>query len=127
MGIDFGMKRVGIALSDEDGKFALPYATLTNNKDLISAVKKIMVERNVFLIVLGESKNFSGSDNAIMKKIKKFKNDLGKVTKVDVVFEPEFLTSKEASRIQGNVKNLDASAAAIILKSYLSKKNKSYD
>ena len=123
LGIDYGKKRVGVALTDENRQFALPKVVLPNDHRLISNIKKICEENDVSLIVIGESKNYKGEENAIMKDIRDFSEDLKGVTKLPIVFEPEFLTSSEAERIQGKNEMHDASAAALILKSYLEKKN----
>ncbi|MDO8591088.1 MAG: Holliday junction resolvase RuvX [bacterium] len=138
LGIDYGTKRVGIALSDEAGEFAMPLIVLQNNNSLFPALKKIILEKKIGAIVLGESKNFKGEDNAIMSDITDFKNKFESETSLPVFLEPEFMTSAEANqeperagenRRSGlrlrrpKVKNImhDASAAALILKSYLEK------
>lgn len=122
LGIDFGSKRVGTAVSDEAGEFAMPLTVFQNNNDLLSALKKIIAEKHIGAIVLGESKNFKGEDNVIMKAIMKFKAALEKGTGLPAFLEPEFLTSVQAARWQGKVEKLDASAAAIILQSYLDRR-----
>jgi len=132
LGIDYGSKRVGVALSDLSGQFALPHLVLQNDKKLLPNIKKICEENFVEEIVLGESRDFKGQENPIMKKINLFKDQLEKEISKPVHFELEFLTSAEASRTnprrdmrpsrktKENV-ILDASAAALILKSYLEK------
>lgn len=72
------------------------------------------------IIVLGESKNFKGFENPIMVYVHKLKSILEKKGFL-VPLVPEFMTSVEASRIQGETNLLDASAATIILQSYLDK------
>ena len=139
LGIDYGSKRVGIALSDEGLQFALPKIVFPNNYKLVSKIKEFCKENDVSLIVIGESKNYKGEENAIMKAARAFAEDLKGVTGTAIAFEPEFLTSAEADRINQprrspsrekgagsrpeHHKNemLDASAAALILKSYLEK------
>jgi putative Holliday junction resolvase len=115
MGIDYGTVRVGVALSDEEGILAFPFAILENSKDLVSEIEDICKENNVKEIVVGESRDFNQKENAIMEDIKIFVEKL----KLPVHMHPEFLTSIEAERIQGKVNKLDASAAAIILQNYL--------
>jgi putative holliday junction resolvase len=123
LGIDYGSKRVGIAVSDEEGKFALPNVVLPNNAKLLDELNTIICDNNVTTVILGESKNFKGEDNTIMNDIRHFKekieNNLGKT----VIFEPEFLTSHAAQRFQGKNDMHDASAAALILQSYLDRFN----
>ena len=121
LGIDYGDKRVGLALTDESGRFALPYKVVANTPQLLETVAEICQDSKVVTIILGESKNWQGKANPIMKRIKAFKVKLAKATDLPIIFEPEFLTSAEAERIQGKGENLDASAAALILKSYLDK------
>ncbi len=118
-GIDFGKKRVGVALSDEGGTFALPHAVILNNKKLLPTLGQIFTEQEVSAVILGESHNYKGEANAIMKDVLVFKKRIEQELNLPVYFEPEFLTSAEAERIQGNTGMLDASAAALILKSYL--------
>jgi putative Holliday junction resolvase len=121
LGIDYGEKNVGIAVSDDSGSLAFAKTILNNNKQLLESVLKICDEEKVDVIVMGDSFDFSGQPNNIMKDVLKFKKDLEKNDLI-VYLEPEFLTSAEAERIQGKNDKIDASAAALILKSYLDKK-----
>lgn len=119
IGIDFGSKKIGLALSDESNTFALPHEVLPSGQNLVGEIAKIIKENGVTGIILGESKNFKGADNKIMKKIEQFKKDIEERAGLPVIFEPEFLTSRQARAIQGETVMHDASAAALILQSYL--------
>lgn len=119
LGIDFGSKRVGVAVSDENGKMAFPYSVILNDGKLLEEIQKIIREKNIEEVVIGESKNFKGEANKIMGEIEKFKKTLEEKTKLKIYFEPEFMTSKQAEHIQGKNQMHDASAATIILQSYL--------
>lgn len=121
LGIDFGSKRVGVSLSDESLSFALPHSVLDNDKKLIEKIKKIISESGIGKIVIGESLDFKGNPNKIMEKIEEFKNNLAEQTQIEIIFEPEFMTSSQAKLLQGENKMHDASAASIILQSYLDK------
>jgi len=142
MGIDFGEKRIGIALSDEQANFAFPYSVVINGKNAIKEIKKICEENQVEKIILGQSLNYSNQPNPIMKKIELFKNSLEKEIKIPVIYQNETLTTQEAERIpalgearpplsrtrirrgrQGKTAKIDASAAALILRSFIEKKN----
>lgn len=120
LGIDYGSKRVGLALSDEGNKFALPLSVISNDDQLVSKIEKIAIDNEVKEIVLGESRDFSGKANAILLDSLEFKEKL-EARGFIVNFEPEFLTSVQAERLQGKNELIDASAAAIILQSYLDK------
>lgn len=123
LGIDFGLKRVGVALSDESGTLAFPHVVLPSNKELIAEIARIAKDQKVGVIVVGESKNLDGKDNPIMKDIAVFIKAVHKETKKPVRLEPEFWSSFQAGRWQGKTDKLDASAAAIILQSFLDRKD----
>ena len=122
LGIDYGEKRVGLALSDEQGDFSYPLSVIQNSDSLVSEIKKICKENNVGTIVIGESKNFNQEENPIMESVKVLKSNLEIETTLPVKLHPEFMTSLEAERLQGHNDMHDASAAALILKSYLESK-----
>jgi putative holliday junction resolvase len=121
LGIDFGNKRVGIAVSDDGGKIAFPHSVIPNNEKLLEEIKEIIEKEKIEEIIMGESKNFKGEPNKIMASISEFKKELEGKTKLKVSLEPEFLTSVQAEQIQGKTDMHDASAAAIILQSFLDK------
>jgi putative Holliday junction resolvase len=121
IGIDYGKKRVGVAVSDEAGQFALPKKVLQNDGGLVEKIVAVAKENNATTIIVGESKDYKGKDNLIMEKISPFKVELEKLG-IKVIFEPEFMTSFAAQRFQGKNGLHDASAAALILQSFLDKK-----
>ncbi|PIT96950.1 Holliday junction resolvase RuvX [Candidatus Campbellbacteria bacterium CG10_big_fil_rev_8_21_14_0_10_35_52] len=123
LGIDFGTKKIGIAVSGGKGEFGLPKCVLKNNKDLTQNLAKIIQEENISEIVIGESINYKGDENPVMDNIKKFANEIKKKFNLPINFEPEFLTSSQAKNIQGDSNMIDASAAALILQSFLDKRN----
>jgi putative Holliday junction resolvase len=132
LGIDYGIKNIGIATSDDSGVMAFPKEILYNDKFVLDKISQIVKEENIGEIVIGESLNYKGEPNKIMEKINLFKETLEKELVLPVWLEPEFLTSLEAEKTQGKTLNrrsgkkeekLDASAAALILKSFLDKKN----
>lgn len=121
MGIDYGTKRVGIAFSDEGRQFAIPSEVIKNSKNLIKEIKEIADKNYVKEIVMGESKNYKGEANSILEESLNFKSEIEKLG-FKVYLEPEFMTSVNAERFQGKDDMLDASAAALILQSFLDKR-----
>lgn len=119
MGIDYGIKRVGVALSDEGGRLAFPHAVVPNTPELVSTLVSLCRKKNVSLVVVGESTDFAGKDNPLMEHITPFVTELQRETGLSVVLHPEFLTSHQAVQIQGKNDMLDASAASIVLQSYI--------
>ncbi len=122
IGIDYGSKNVGIAVGDSEHGLAFPKAVLANSSRLLAEIKEIVTQEGAGKIILGESQDFKGVDNPIMKKILSFKKDLEDDLKIPVILHPEFMTSAEAERLQGKNDMIDASAAALILKSFFDNK-----
>ena len=118
MAIDYGKKRVGIASTDETGDFALPRAVWPNDETLVEKILKLQVGEQIEKIIIGESRNLDGSPNPIQKDIDNLKNELAKHG-VEIVSHPEVFTTLEARRLQGQTEMTDASAAALILKSFI--------
>jgi len=121
MGVDYGGKRVGIALSDETGRFAYPYEVMKNGKTLAQRVSKVCEKERVGRVILGRSLDYKMKPNVVMSRIENFKNELEFVSGLEVIYEDEFLTTAEAERVLGRDGKTDAVAAAIILKSYIDK------
>jgi RNase H-fold protein (predicted Holliday junction resolvase) len=78
----------------------------------------LAISEHVTMFVLGESKDFSQRENPIMKQVHMLKAEL-EHKGFKVALEPEFLSSAQAERFQGKHNKIDASAATIILQSYL--------
>lgn len=136
MGIDFGLKRVGLALSDEEGKFAFPKEVLKNDTNLVANINTIIKNKGASIIVVGESLNQYNQKNIIENDIEKFISVLDQEINLPIVREKEFFSSFEAHSREGKEQNnareskkektddLDAKAAAIILQRYLDRINK---
>lgn len=121
LGIDYGEKNVGLALTDDKGMMAFPHSVIGNDKNLVSMIEKIAQENGATEIVVGESKDFKGKPNKIMKKVDAFVTEL-RAKGLAVHLEPEFMSSEQARHFTGENAMIDASAATIILQSYIDKK-----
>jgi len=121
MGIDYGTKKLGIAFSEEGGTMAFPYDVLKNDEKLLDTLEKLIAEREVGEVVVGHSLNADGSDNVVQGAINEFIGDLTLRAPIPVHLEPEQYSTQEAMRLQGKNEKTDASAATIILGSYLTK------
>ena len=130
LGIDFGTKRVGLALSDRSNIIASPYRTLNyvSEKDLVAQLETIVSENDIKILVLGLPINMKGEDTVQTTKVRNFK-DILSTLQIPIVYEDERLSSVSAinSLILQNVKTghnkpeIDKTAAAIILQQYLDK------
>lgn len=118
LGIDYGTKKVGIAISDESATIAFPKEVIPNTPKLVAEIAALCDHESIDTIVLGESKNFQGQENPVMMYITQCKEALEEACGVPVELEPEFLTSQEAMR-QSKEGTHDARAAALILQRYL--------
>lgn len=122
LGVDFGTKKVGLAVSDAEGRMAFPLRVIPNGKSLAKELAALCSMESVGLIVLGESLDFTGRPNPLMRKIAALASEL-KEHDVSVAFMSEVYSSQEAKRVTGTGKTNDASAAAIVLQSYLDRIN----
>ncbi|MEI8174544.1 MAG: Holliday junction resolvase RuvX [bacterium] len=140
LGIDYGTKRIGVAVSDENGSLAFPKEIVLNNANAMDRLGKIVEENNIDEFLIGESVDFSGKLNVLSARIEVFILELQDRFKLPVHKQKEFLTSVEARRSKnGKVEaspsqahskvkqiksgRIDASAAALILQRYLDKIN----
>ena len=136
LGIDYGTKRIGVAISDDGGALAFPREIISNDTGVFNKFEKIIKEENIGEIVIGESVDFSGKLNALSARIEVFILELGEKFRLPIHKQKEFLTSVEArkggndkrtfspSQAHSKVKQIksgriDASAAALILQRYL--------
>ena len=123
MGIDYGTKRVGVALSDEGGSMAFPHRVIENSPKLLKELVSLIEEEHVGEIVIGHSLNEKNEANHIQAAIERLVLDLTLAVGVPVHLEPEQYSTQEALRIQRRNEKTDASAAAIILNSHLTKRS----
>jgi len=124
LGIDYGTTKVGIAVSDETGTIATPVAIISNTDQLVGEVCRLYNQYECEAVVIGESCDHAGNENPVMKRIKPFAKALEYTCKTTVYFESEFLTTVQAGQYAENQKYIDASAAALILQSYLDRNKK---
>ncbi len=145
LGVDFGEKKIGLAKSDSLGQMAFPLKILKNDENFEKKFFEILEDEKIEKIIFGKSLNFEMEENKIHKKLEKFLEKIKKkleAKKIDWEFENEVLTSMEArrgqqknerrvqkkQRIEKKIKKreVDDSAAALILKSYLDKENENF-
>lgn len=132
LGIDYGTKKVGLALSDEAGTMGFPRDIITNTPRLLDDVCVLIAKEQVGAVVIGESRDLSGADNPIAAEARALGKDISDKAGIPVFYESEVFTSAEARRApekEGKTRSpkrrdaVDASAAALILTSYLSRTN----
>lgn len=129
LAIDYGTKRIGLAITDPLKIFAIPFDTLPNDNSTIPAIIKVINEKNVNQIILGYPVKESGEESSISWLIIKFKKELESKSGIEIQLVDERYSSDIASqKILESVKSkkkrrdkslLDKSAAAVILEEYL--------
>ncbi|MDP2917942.1 MAG: Holliday junction resolvase RuvX [bacterium] len=122
LSLDYGEKRVGVAVSDPENRVAFKRETIAyrSQEELIKKLERICREEKIEKIVIGLPISLSGKDSDQTKTVRDFAKYVKIKLNKDVVLEDERLTSKEAAR--NGVKDLDSESARLILQSYLDKK-----
>ena len=127
--LDFGLKRTGIAITDEMNIIASGLKTI-DSKMLIDELKLLVVKNNVTTIVLGEPKRLNGEDSHISENVRLLFDHLKKMfPMIEIVKYDERFTSKMASQsiaLMGLSKSkkqdkslIDEVSATILLQSYM--------
>ncbi|MFH1314445.1 MAG: Holliday junction resolvase RuvX [Candidatus Eisenbacteria bacterium] len=127
--IDYGEKRLGMALSDELGVTAQPLGKIEaeNREEQIRELKKVAEERGVSEVVVGLPLTMRGDVSHAASRVTAFATDLNKHLGLPVVTWDERLSTKQGERvlIESGMRRkkrkqvVDSVAAAIILQSYL--------
>jgi len=122
LGVDYGAKRVGLAQSDATGSIAFPLETVPNDANLLAHVQKLMEERRIHAVVVGDARAFGGGENPVTKDVEAFAQSL-KEAGITVEMAWEAGSSIEASRYaEKGDEHKDEAAAAIILQRFLDMK-----
>ena len=134
MGLDYGTKTVGVALSDELGITAQPIMTIERKSEnklrkTLAKIEELIDEYKVSFVVLGYPKNMNNTIGPRGETTLEFKEKLENKLGIPVFLEDERLTTKQAENILINndtsrkkrKKVIDSMAATIILQSYLDK------
>lgn len=121
MGIDYGTKNVGIALSDESGSMAFPNCVLANNDLLLKNLVSLIAKEKVAEIIIGHSLDRNGKPNAVHREVESLMLDLTLETGLPIHLQSEQYSTQAAIQLQGKNASTDASAAALILDSFITK------
>jgi len=129
LALDYGTKRVGLALSDETGTIAQPLGFLPAQPPakLLDHLKETVAQRKVEEIVVGIPRNMNGTYGPAADKTREFVAALQQAVAVPVKTWDERLTSVQANRFlietgmrrEKRKERVDQTAAAILLQSYL--------
>lgn len=128
LGIDFGERRIGLAISDPEGRWALPLETFERRSDRQAAhrIADVVRREGVERLVLGEPRQFDGTPGESAERVRRFGARLAKITGLEVEAVGEALTTVEATArleaVPGKTVSqgaIDAVAAQILLQEAL--------
>ncbi|MCL4550416.1 MAG: Holliday junction resolvase RuvX [Bacteroidetes bacterium] len=133
LAIDFGEKRIGLAVTDPLNIFGYPLSTLQNDSKFWNNLSKIISEYSVVKIVLGYPLKESGEQSSSTKMVVAFKEELEKritlpVELVDERYSSDIAKQRIIASVSSKKKRrdkslLDKNAAAVILEDYLNAQN----
>ncbi len=131
LAIDFGERRIGLAISDPAGRLALPMGTLerTTDRRAVAEIRDIVRHDGVEALVIGEPRRLDGSRGDAAERIRRFAAKLEAATGLACDLVEETLTTREAARRlatgqagRGAAASLDAVAAQILLEEALARR-----
>lgn len=137
LAIDFGEARIGLAISDPEGRLAVPLTTLhrSNDMDTINEIERIVEREQIEQLVMGEPRNLDGSIGESALRVRSFTRKI--LAQIDLPCEwvDETLTSVEATErlrdagvdLRRQPDRIDAVAAQILLEQYLSSQTETRD
>ena len=136
--IDFGLKRIGIAISDEKGRIALPLKLVLSGKSMTETVKNVLLalspyEKQIEAIIVGLPLLLSGKRGDMALAAERFAQALQNETKIAVQMMDERLTTAQAERSLKELSYsrkertdiIDCATAAILLQTFLDKTHES--
>ena len=132
LAIDYGLKRIGLAISDSNGIISTPLTTLrfTKNRkilELITELNQLILEYKVTSILIGVPQEFSDKNHINTIRITDFSNTLKKRINIPIIFWDESYSTSSAkemvishgSNYKSNKEKIDSIAASIFLQEYL--------
>jgi putative Holliday junction resolvase len=134
LSIDYGTKKIGLAVSDESKLIVSSLPQIPNNSELTGVFSEILQKYDPELIILGFPTTDYDELTSFQKQIVEFKNRLQKISNVEIIFRDESYSSEDAEeiylqkmgksktsikKIKDKKKQIDSLAAHLLLKSYL--------
>ena len=132
LGVDYGDRRIGLAISDETKSIAFPYKVIENKSFnfIIDFLKKLCFKKRIESLVVGLPLALNGKDTPQTEKVRQFSKDI-EILEIPVFLHDERLSSLSAKRslIEEKIKTghnkekIDERAAAIFLQQFLDMNN----
>ncbi|VAX15871.1 hypothetical protein MNBD_IGNAVI01-1279 [hydrothermal vent metagenome] len=129
LAIDYGAKRVGLAITDPLRIFAYPLMTIKRDKNFWNNLEQVFRDYNIENIVLGYPLKEDGTRSSSTELIEKFKKELEKKKSIKIILVDErysssiakerILESVPSKKKRRDKKLVDMNAAAVFLQDYL--------
>lgn len=129
MGIDYGLRRIGIATSDPDGNHVRGLTTIDQKKNPnpYTPLQNLIIQEKIEKIVIGLPLGIDDEETEMSARIKKFGEKLRSLTNIEIVFVDESYTSKRVAELMRFRKKkdrqdkaaIDRLAACLILEHYI--------
>ena len=124
LGLDYGARKIGLAIGDLETKIASPFKILVNGPKFESEIKAICQQENIAKVVIGLPQGMQGNKSEQYEEAINFGKKLHQTLGLEVIFQDEKLTSTYAQKLLQGTKakgNDDAVAAMLILQGYFDK------
>lgn len=121
IGIDYGEKRIGLALGDNETKLATPFSVVSTVAEAAAAIREEAVETAVVGMPLSLQRKVAGQIGITEKKVRKFIDELKALVNIEIIEMDERMTTKLAKSLEGDKKTKaakDAISAMLILQAY---------
>jgi len=127
LGIDYGEKRIGLAVADMTLKIAHPHSVIASGDNAADEIARLIKEEGIKIAVLGLPRSLSGEEGPQAAIVRRFAEVLMKATGIEIIFQDERFSSKTTEGILIRMDKsrskrreiADAHQAAIILQTYL--------
>jgi putative holliday junction resolvase len=127
LALDYGTKRIGVAISDFSQKIAFPREYIANTPDALTKIAAIVQQEDVELIILGNPKSLKNTETAMTKEVHNFLESLQNKVTIKLQLLDERLSSKHMEKElikadfsrQKRKETIDSSAACFLLQGYL--------
>lgn len=130
LAIDYGLRRLGLAVSDEGRSFAFPRGAMTVDSSLVARLVELCRSEKISEIIVGWPRSLAGQEGAQAREVAGFIERLRSVVSLPIRTQDERFSTALARRklkSSGRRISLDAASAVTILESYLVRSNSNFN
>ena len=119
LAIDFGLKNLGLAISDQTNLIAIPFKTLSE-RQLLNEIIEIVESNNIYGIIIGKPYNLDGSDSKMIVNVNVFIERILNIQNFPIYLIDERLSSKQyKTSTKISKKGVHEKSACLILDDFL--------